>query len=886
MKLVNNIITMFALQQEQIALLLENSVAVFKLDDQTLHRLVEPLLRAVPELRDANAAYNQLHKPVPTTCWDKPGCPTPQFVLGGFGGTGEPSLFHAPSIRKIRAAAYATMFPQFAEAFPDRKLEVLFDRFGIRRNGLKVDKEEWHRDVATQIKDGDIIYGGWINLDPPMQADNKTKTKPQIFTCVENSLQYPKEPLPVLTPEQHMRALKAALNEYVVADLKDMVVASGQTVPKGILKPELVAMLIGPYDDQLDELISNKQKVAKKTKKKDGDGFSIFTKQQGIELEKHGREFSIPPGSMIVFNQRIAHCISNATMNFTSFRLYMGWRITHHDTPLYNKNTVITRQSVPQLPSGQQAPMYAKIHKLNWKTTLLEPFSQTFKPELMDTDVEMDTCVRRNCHSLQWLQDRGACNMYAPYTARERAMFYPHRLLDGPAAGPPGLAADEPVDASDESADSDGSPAPPAKKGRPVAERGTALRKVGASGGGRLRAKARQETSSEDEDEFSSTDEDADSASSSSDTASAVASDESADSDGSSPSQKRKYAGRSKGRAADYSPLPPRKYAGRSKGRAADYSPLPRRESAAMSTGRAAGLDQSPEWMYANEGSRKTGGAGRAAAGLSEKGRMEPERRLDVGAGDSSSSRETGGAGNTAANAGGLSEKGDASSEDDVVYGTPRIHKHSAVQRWYWSISIVLQDGFFLTDDRTVATNEMDDGEYRRICSAFPVTSTVAFCVIEGGSKLNMGMCLDVKASRLDYMLCIADNRMHYTWPRMSSSMVEYTNAPLGGVHDVSCALDGSTLIFYVNNEETRRFDNVAMGHWYAFAEFAAAHRVQGTPPTVAGESNASVNLAEAATVVSIGIDEAAANAAKDDYNLRYIYSPLRHFFFSLTHLI
>ena len=172
---------MFALQQEQIALLLQNSVAVFKLDDQTLHRLVEPLLRAVPELRDANAAYNQLHKPVPTTCWDKPGCPTPQFVLGGFGGTGEPSLFHAPSIRQIRAAAYATMFPQFAEAFPDRKLEVLFDRFGIRRNGLKVDKEEWHRDVATQIKDGDIIYGGWINLDPPMQADNKTKTKPQIF---------------------------------------------------------------------------------------------------------------------------------------------------------------------------------------------------------------------------------------------------------------------------------------------------------------------------------------------------------------------------------------------------------------------------------------------------------------------------------------------------------------------------------------------------------------------------------------------------------------------------------------------------------------------------------------------------------------------------------
>ena len=47
---------------------------------------------------------------------------------------------------------------------PGRQLELLFDRFSIRRVGTATSAESWHRDVGGKAP-GDIIYGGWLNLD-------------------------------------------------------------------------------------------------------------------------------------------------------------------------------------------------------------------------------------------------------------------------------------------------------------------------------------------------------------------------------------------------------------------------------------------------------------------------------------------------------------------------------------------------------------------------------------------------------------------------------------------------------------------------------------------------------------------------------------------------
>ena len=43
------------------------------------------------------------------------------------------------------------------------KLEILFDRFCIRREGTSTTRESWHRDVCTDKLPDDIIIGGCRN---------------------------------------------------------------------------------------------------------------------------------------------------------------------------------------------------------------------------------------------------------------------------------------------------------------------------------------------------------------------------------------------------------------------------------------------------------------------------------------------------------------------------------------------------------------------------------------------------------------------------------------------------------------------------------------------------------------------------------------------------
>lgn len=101
------------------------------------------------------------------------------FVMGNFGALGHPSSFHHPAIREIRKTVHDELV-DFWKVYSEgttKKLEILFDRFSIRKPGTKVSAESWHRDICNIKIDGDSIFGGWINLDSP-------DSEPQIFSCV------------------------------------------------------------------------------------------------------------------------------------------------------------------------------------------------------------------------------------------------------------------------------------------------------------------------------------------------------------------------------------------------------------------------------------------------------------------------------------------------------------------------------------------------------------------------------------------------------------------------------------------------------------------------------------------------------------------------------
>jgi len=262
------------------------------------------------------------------------------IVLGGFGATGCPSFTHHPDSRAIRLQVYNALLPEFKKVFAGRRLEVIPDRFSIRRKGTSVGGETWHRDVGPKSPD-DIIFGGWLNLDPP-------GSPAQTFSCI----------------------------------------------PGNILPPN-----VNPL------------------------GFAKFPKEEYPGLEADFKAFgkiSVPPGHIILFNQSIAHKITAAKAKFTSYRQYFGWRITDSIEPVYAKDTFIERQLMPPLPSGQIAPMYAKLHWANWQPRLRE-ISTRFKDAFLEpVESKRAGVIFRE---LPGLVDVGLA--YPPYSSEDLYMFYP-----------------------------------------------------------------------------------------------------------------------------------------------------------------------------------------------------------------------------------------------------------------------------------------------------------------------------------------------------------------------------------------------------------------------------------------------------------------------------
>lgn len=97
------------------------------------------------------------------------------YVLGAFGAFGNPASFHSKEIYVLRYIIFNKLKNVFKNLDSDRKLEMLFDRLAIRREGTTLGGETFHRDTCSIQDSTDQIYGGWINLD---------SEETQYFSCV------------------------------------------------------------------------------------------------------------------------------------------------------------------------------------------------------------------------------------------------------------------------------------------------------------------------------------------------------------------------------------------------------------------------------------------------------------------------------------------------------------------------------------------------------------------------------------------------------------------------------------------------------------------------------------------------------------------------------
>jgi hypothetical protein len=118
-------------------------------------------------------------------------------------------------------------------------------------------------------------------------------------------------------------------------------------------------------------------------------GFAPIKDKKQIQLyQKQKKLVVIPPGHILVFYENILHEVLSKKTKKALTRVFLAWRLTTDRNHLYFENIdmLLKNQSIMQLKSLQQPPMYAKLHWTNWRNKI-EHFSQNIIDECKEVRV-------------------------------------------------------------------------------------------------------------------------------------------------------------------------------------------------------------------------------------------------------------------------------------------------------------------------------------------------------------------------------------------------------------------------------------------------------------------------------------------------------------------
>ena len=87
-------------------------------------------------------------------------------VMGGFAALGNAASFHNPVVRWMRQAVMLYLVERVIWLPPGRLLEQVIDRMLLRPRGASPSAEGWHVDASEHARPGDVVLGGFLNLDP------------------------------------------------------------------------------------------------------------------------------------------------------------------------------------------------------------------------------------------------------------------------------------------------------------------------------------------------------------------------------------------------------------------------------------------------------------------------------------------------------------------------------------------------------------------------------------------------------------------------------------------------------------------------------------------------------------------------------------------------
>lgn len=159
-------------------------------------------------------------------------------------------------------------------------------------------------------------------------------------------------------------------------------------------------------------------------------GFARVSKEESAKFSAVNIHVEVPAGAILLFNEQLAHEVLGKKLSHKSYRLFLGWRITTSTVPLdKDLPQKLEKQSAIQIKSGQEPPMWAKLHWTNWVNKLAD-FSKNFDKKCVE---KMTVKSGKNAGNVYDIVHRHMKSLeeygykkYPQYTPQETKILYPH----------------------------------------------------------------------------------------------------------------------------------------------------------------------------------------------------------------------------------------------------------------------------------------------------------------------------------------------------------------------------------------------------------------------------------------------------------------------------
>ena len=169
----------------------------------------------------------------------------------------------------------------------------------------------------------------------------------------------------------------------------------------------------------------------------DKKGFATFSKEDvhTMRLKERSSKVIIPPGHILLFDQRTIHEVVAGKLAYTTARLFVGWRLTNHSNSMQKHlHSRLKHQAVMELKSGQMPPMWAKLHWTNWVDKLEAWSMASFHPRTLEREriksgAKRGREVVRVHREMKSLKEYNPEWMYPEYSHHEEKLYSPNSCL-------------------------------------------------------------------------------------------------------------------------------------------------------------------------------------------------------------------------------------------------------------------------------------------------------------------------------------------------------------------------------------------------------------------------------------------------------------------------